>query len=97
MTLPKARHFELPKLYPWMLAGGKRNEESSWEVSFARSGVPLKIEPTDKQVTQPEVSYIKKSSISYSSLTRDIVSGHGANAQLTGYGAQLMRLLIWPD
>jgi len=97
VTLPKARHFELPKLYPWMLAGGKRNEGSSWEVSFARSGVPLKIEPSDKHVTQPELSSIKKSSINYSPLTRDIVSGHSANAQLTGYGRQLMRLLIWPD
>ncbi len=22
VTLPKSRHFELPKLYPWMLTGG---------------------------------------------------------------------------
>jgi hypothetical protein len=94
--LPKSRHFELPKLYPWMLAGN-RNRQTSWEVSFASSGVPLKIESTDKQVTQPELSYVKKTSMNYSYLTRDIVSGHGANAQLTGYGAQLMRLLIWPD
>ena len=97
VTLPNSHHFELPKLYPWMLAGVKRKEESSWEVSFARSGVPLKIEPSDKHVTQPELSYIKKSSINYSSLTRDIVSGHGETAQLTGYGMQLMRLLIFPD
>jgi murein DD-endopeptidase MepM/ murein hydrolase activator NlpD len=96
VTLPKARHFELPKLYPWMLAGN-RNQQASWEVSFARSGVPLKVEPSDKHVTQPELSYVKKSSINYSSLTRDIVSGHGETAQLTGYGNQLMRLLIFPD
>jgi hypothetical protein len=48
-------------------------------------------------VTQPELSYVKKSSVDYSHLTRDIVSGHGANAHLTDYGKQLMRLLIWPD
>src|SRR5205807_2898085 len=96
VTLPKSPHFELPKLYSWMLAGN-RNQQASWEVSFARSGVPLKLEPSDKHVTQPELSYIKKSSINYSSLTRDIVSGHGETAQLTGYGRQLMRLLIYPD
>jgi len=94
VTLPKSPHFELPKLYSWMLAGN-RNQQASWEVSFARSGV--KLEPSDKHVTQPELSYIKKSSINYSSLTRDIVSGHGETAQLTGYGRQLMRLLIYPD
>src|SRR5206468_8315695 len=45
VTLPKSHHFDLPRLYPWILGAGKRNEKSSWEVSFARSGVPLKIEP----------------------------------------------------
>jgi murein DD-endopeptidase MepM/ murein hydrolase activator NlpD len=96
VTLPKSRHFDLPKLYPWMIAG-KRNEKSSWDVSFARSGVPLRIESSERQVTQPELSYVKKSSSDYSHLTRDVISGHAANAQLTGYGQQLMRLLIYPD
>src|SRR5260370_72779 len=60
ITLPKARHFDLPTLYPWMSAAGKRTG-SSWEVSFARSGVPLKIEPTDRRVAQPQASYAKTS------------------------------------
>ena len=96
VALPKARHFDLPALYPWMLASGKRGG-SSWEVSFARSGVPLRIEPGDKRVTQPELSYVKNNSAECSYLTRDVVSGRGANAHLSGYGAQLMRLLIWPN
>ena len=96
VTLPKARHFDLPTLYPWMLTAGKRSG-SAWEVSFARSGVPLRIESSDKRVTQPELSYVKKASTEYSYLTRDIVAGHQANAHLTNYGGQLMRLLIWPD
>jgi murein DD-endopeptidase MepM/ murein hydrolase activator NlpD len=96
VVLPKARHFDLPTLYPWMLAAGKRSG-SSWEVSFARSGVPLRIEASDKRVVQPEVSYVKNNSAECSYFTRDIVSGRGANAHLSGYGAQLMRLLIWPN
>src|ERR1700746_729583 len=96
VTLPKARHFDLATLYPWMLAAGKRTG-SSWEVSFAGSGVPLRIEPTDRRVTQPEVSYVKNSAADSSYLTRDVLSGRGANARLSGYGAQLMRLLIWPN
>jgi murein DD-endopeptidase MepM/ murein hydrolase activator NlpD len=96
VALPKSRHFDLPKLYPWMLAAGSQNEKSSWEVAFARSGVPLKIEPSDKRVTQPEPSYIKKNPVDYSYLTRDVISGRGENAHLTNYGRQLMQLLIWP-
>jgi murein DD-endopeptidase MepM/ murein hydrolase activator NlpD len=97
VTVPKARHFDLPKLYSWMLTTGSRNEKSSWEVSFAQSGMPLRIESSNKSVTQPELSYVKKSSVDYSHLTRDIISGHGTSAHLTDYGRQLMRLLIWPD
>ena len=97
VTLPKSRHFELPKSYSWMLTAGSRNEKPSWEVSFAQSGVPLRIESNDKSVTQPELSYVKKSAVDYSHLTRDIISGHGTNAHLTDYGTQLMRLLTWPD
>ena len=97
VTLPKSRHFELAKSYSWMFATGGRNEKSSWEVSFAQSGVPLRIESSDKNVTQPELSYVKKGSVNYSYLTREIVSGRGTSAHLTDYGRQLMRLLIWPD
>jgi murein DD-endopeptidase MepM/ murein hydrolase activator NlpD len=97
VTLPKSRHFELPKLYPWMLTGAGRNEKSSWEISFTRSGLPLKIEPSEKHVTQSDLSYVKKSSIDNSYLTRDVISGHGAKVHLTDYGRQLMRLLIYPD
>ena len=96
VALPKAHHFDLITLYPWMSATAKRGG-SAWEVSFARSGVPLRIEPSDKRVVQPEVSYVKNSTAECSYLTRDIVSGRGANAHLSGYGGQLMRLLIWPN
>ena len=97
VTLPKSSHFELPKDYPWMLASTRGKEKSSWEVSFARSALPLKIEPTDKHVTQPELSYVKKGSIDYSYLTRDEISGRAETAHLTEYGRRLMQLLIWPD
>jgi murein DD-endopeptidase MepM/ murein hydrolase activator NlpD len=97
VTLPKSQHFELPKLYPWMLTGVTRNSKSSWEVSFASSGLPLKIEPSDKSVTQPELSYVKKSSIDYSYLTRDEISGRGGNAHLSESGRRIIRLLIYPD
>jgi len=97
VTLPKSRHFELPKLYPWMLQASKRDEKSAWEVSFASSGVPLQIAASDKHVSQPELSYVKKSATDSSYWTRDIVSGREGNAHLTNYGRQLMRLLTYPD
>jgi murein DD-endopeptidase MepM/ murein hydrolase activator NlpD len=97
VTLPKSSHFELPKLYPWMMRASGTMRAASWEVSFARSGLPLKIEPSTQRVTQPQLSYVKKSSIDYSSLTQGELSGRGDTAHLSKKGEKFMRLLIWPD
>jgi murein DD-endopeptidase MepM/ murein hydrolase activator NlpD len=97
VTLPRSRHFELPKLYPWMLRGGAMRGAQSWEVSFTRSGLPLRIEPSTQRVTRPQLSYAKKSRANHSDLTQGELSGRGDNAHLSKDGEAFMRLLIWPD
>src|SRR5919106_244804 len=97
VVLPRSSHFELPKLYPWLMQAGAGVKMSSWEVSFARSGLPLKIQPSEKQVAQPELSYVKETLADAVYFTQDVVAGRGANAHLTENGRQVMRLWIWPD
>jgi murein DD-endopeptidase MepM/ murein hydrolase activator NlpD len=97
VTLPKSSHFELPKLYPWLMRASATAASGSWEVSFARSGLPLKIEPSTQRVRRPQLSYVKKTSIGYSSLTQGELSGRGEKAHLSKKGEEFMRLLIWPD
>lgn len=97
VTLPISKHFDLPKLYRWLVVSTAPPEAKSWEVSFARSGVPLKIEPSLKPVSEPELTYFKKSLLDYADLTRSIVGGRGDGARLTESGNRLMRLLIYPD
>jgi len=97
VTLPKSPNFELPKLYPWMVRANEEVDPASWEVSFARTGLPLKIEPSARTVTEPELTYIKKSPIDYSYLTQERIAGRGATAHLTEKGSVFMRLLIWPE
>lgn len=95
VALPKSRHFELPNLYPWMVSGTA--EARSWTVSFARSGLPLKIEPSEQKVKQPEIVYVKPSSLNASYLTDGVATGPTTHANLTEHGKQLMQLLIVPD
>ena len=97
VAFPRSRHFELPKLYPWMVNGNVRSEPRSWEVSFARSGVPLRIDPSDRKVKQLEVIYVKPSSLNASYLTNGVATGPASQAHLPQHGQQMMRLLIWPD
>jgi len=97
VAFPRSPHFELPKLYPWMAGGSADAQSRSWEVSFARSGLPLRIEPSERKVKEPAVVYVKSSSLNASYLTNGVATGPTSHAQLTEYGQQMMRLLIWPD
>ena len=98
VLLPDSRHFDLRRFYPWMLAQKNAETPVSWEVSFNREGVPLKIEPSAKRVSGPELSYLKKKSgIDPSYLMRGQIGGRGEAAHLTEKGRQFTRLFIYPD
>jgi murein DD-endopeptidase MepM/ murein hydrolase activator NlpD len=97
VALPKTRGFELAKTYPWMLGESGTSEPTSWIVSFARSGLPLKIEPSDRKVKEPQVTYVKPSSLNASYLTDGIATGPTSHPHLTDHGKQLMQLYIFPQ
>jgi len=97
VTLPASRNFELPQRYPWLLRGSAGANAPSWEVSFNRAGVPLRVEPAAQAVTAPVLSYVKKSGGSYAAQTRDVVSGSGGHGRLSESGERQMRLLTWGD
>jgi murein DD-endopeptidase MepM/ murein hydrolase activator NlpD len=97
VLLPASRNLDLRKFYPWMVRQGTEGETASWEVSFNRAGVPLKIQPSAKPVSEPELSYLKPGGVDARLLTNERVAGRGGNAHLTEKGKQFMRLLVWPD
>ena len=97
VALPASKHFDLMKRYPWLLRSPASHDAKSWEVSFAQSGVPLKIEPASKEVTQPELTFFKKSRARYWDLTREVLTGRGDHASLSENGRRWMQLLIYPD
>ena len=96
VLLPPSRHFDLEKFYPWMVQTTNA-EAASWEVSFNRAGVPLKIHPSAKAVSEPELSYLKPGGVDARLLTNERVAGRGGSARLTEKGKQFMRLLVFPD
>ena len=91
--------FQLPTRYPWMIAdGGSPNgKPAAWEISFTRSGLPVRLAPRSEAVDEPQVSYVKPSPLDAHYLTRDLVAGRGAAAHLTESGRRYLRLLTFPD
>ena len=92
-----SQYFELPKRYPWMVVSVPEGVFSSWEISFARSGLPLKITASQRSVSEPEVSYVRKNSVDYRYLTRGEIGGRNDKAYLTESGKKLMHLLTYPE
>ena len=96
VAIPNSRHFELPKLYPWMLNGTGSSEPRSWIVSFTRSGLPLKIESGNRKLKEPELVYVKPSLGSASYLVDGIAAGRHSHAHLTETRKTDAGLLIYP-
>ncbi|MEO6969988.1 MAG: M23 family metallopeptidase [Chthoniobacterales bacterium] len=97
VIVPNSPNFQLPWRYPWMLHGAPNDKPVAWEISFDRSGLPLRLAPSSKTVSGPELSYVKPGAVDYRNLTRGNLAGRGASARLTESGKALMRLLTFPD
>jgi len=97
VLVPNSKYFDLLKFYPWMVSRNGTETPGSWEVSFNRAGVPLKIRPGSKRVSGPELSYMKPSAIDSSLLTRGQIAGKGQAAHLTTKGVQFLRILTFPE
>lgn len=97
VCLPDSKHFDLPKRYPWLWRAERSHETKSWEVSFAQSGLPLKVEASAKSVREPELTYFKKAAGRYSYFTREVLTGRGDHASLSKSGRSWVRLFIYPD
>lgn len=96
VIIPNSPNFQLPRRYPWMIIGPPNDKPASWEVSFTRSGLPLRLVPSSRAVSAAELSYVKPGSTDLRYLTRHL-AGRGSSARLTESGLAYMRLLTFPD
>ena len=86
--------------YPWLSSFDPFLETAlpqAWELSFAASGLPLKIEPVYRTVEEPEVNVLARSPIDYRYQTKGAVEGTGRQAALTERGLRLLDLLMRVD
>ena len=96
VLLPNTPSFQLPQRYPWMMERMPNEKPISWEVSFSRSGLPLRLAPSNRAVSAAELSYVKPGPSDLRNLTRHL-AGRGSSARLTESGKNYMRLLTFPD
>ncbi|MGI8890721.1 MAG: M23 family metallopeptidase [Chthoniobacterales bacterium] len=97
VIVPNSPNFQLTNRYPWMVAGSPNEKPAAWEISFARSGVPLRLTPSSKSISAAELSYVKPGPVDGRNLTRGVLAGRGSSARLTESGRALMQLYTFPD
>ena len=86
---------DLARMYPWMAGGSVPSARpASWEISFTRTGLPLRITPSNLPTSAPALSYVKPANVPYWMLTRRLVYGSGAQATLSPYGRRLVELIM---
>ncbi len=92
VTVPVRGPLELIERYPWM---HQRPTEpaTSWEISFSATGMPIAVEPSDREVTTAIVSAVRPSEAPHRYLTRDLINGEGNHATLSQSGLKLIALV----
>jgi len=106
VTVPGGEMLDLLWRYPWLspdlenwsyLFGPVPELGASWVITFARSGLPLRIEASDDPVESPEVHVLEPSSIPYQYLTKGLVQGTGNEYRLSNSGRRFMNLILRPS
>jgi murein DD-endopeptidase MepM/ murein hydrolase activator NlpD len=86
---------DLVRTYPWMTSGAAAvGKPASWEISFDRTGLPLRVTPSNQVVALPTLSYVKPATVPYWMLTRRLVYASGRQAKLSPYGRRLVELIM---
>ena len=93
VTVPSKGQLDITKRYPWLLKHTPKTAPQSWEISFASSGFPLAVIPSQRSVTKPTVTAIKATQSNHSYHTKGILTGSGTRASLTTRGKRFIELL----
>jgi len=94
VTVAQKGELELLRRYPWLGRGvGTSDRPVSWEITLSRAGIPLKITGSDRKVSTPEVTSVKKSKVPHSLNTRFLLKGSGEKASLSSAGTRFVQLL----
>ncbi|MEJ6572868.1 MAG: M23 family metallopeptidase [Akkermansiaceae bacterium] len=79
--------------YPWLARGDHKARTPSWEISFSASGFPLSVSPSNRSVSEPRISSIRKCLSKHDYHTRGFVSGTGYRATLSKTGKRFIELV----
>jgi murein DD-endopeptidase MepM/ murein hydrolase activator NlpD len=94
VLIPKSGELPFLRRYPFLARDMDTVQNpTSWEISFAATGLPVAIRPSDRTLSQPVVTFVKPSTGNHADLTVDRLTGTGDSATLSPSGSRYMQLI----
>jgi hypothetical protein len=93
VTVPRRGLPDIARLYPWLVRGNATAPSPSWELGFSNTGLPLLVMPSQRRVSRPTLTRLRRSKVSYSLETRGLLTGSGDHGALSNRGLKLIALI----
>ena len=99
VDVPGTATLDLLKRYPWMAevdtAKNASSPQGGWRISFAQSGIPLRVKRLQDTVAAARVTVAKPTVHPLQHVTCGIVAGTGMSGALTKSGTRLLALMTY--
>jgi murein DD-endopeptidase MepM/ murein hydrolase activator NlpD len=97
VAVPNAHRLDLLTRYPWLWTNAEEGERASWEIDFARSGLPLRVRSSEVVAMTPVVLDAAPADVPYRYLTEGwLDTGEDGDLVLTERGQRYLRLIMLP-
>lgn len=93
ITVPRRGRFSFVERHPWLVDGNRSEPGHSWEISLTATGLPTRIKVSQRKVSEPIVSSVRKHDLDHRYLTRGLLRGEGASVTLSPNGKKFVQLL----
>lgn len=91
VLVPHSPRIDLTDRYPWLIDGDP--DAPACEISFDRTGLPLKVRASPEQVKEPTISWVHSSPFPQQLLTKGVVQSHGSQYALSVEGKRYLSLV----
>lgn len=93
VTLPRNGDLDLVDRYPWLCPAPLKRPSPSWEFSFTATGLPVRVVPSNRTVSDATVTFTVPSQAPHRWKARKLIDGTGQTASLTKLGRRYLELL----
>jgi murein DD-endopeptidase MepM/ murein hydrolase activator NlpD len=90
VIVPRSPQMDLQERYPWLIQGSQTGQ--SWELTFDRTGLPLRLRAVEEGATEPILSWVHPSTYPQNWMTKNHIQNRSAPA-LTKEGRRFMELI----